>query len=145
MNKLLNNIHKYEKGFSLVELMVVIVTIAILIAIAIPIYSGIQRSAAESAHNVNVRTLKGAAAVWYAENSASGAPIILIDGTTGSYQNGFDRFIEGKSPKVPVLLKDAITYWGTGTYYEAIYPNYHVSVRSDGTVTVVPGIGAYHK
>ena len=59
--------HKNEKGFTLVELMVVVVIIGILVAIAIPLYSGIQESARERAHEANMRTLHGAGAMHVSE------------------------------------------------------------------------------
>ncbi|MFO7951745.1 MAG: prepilin-type N-terminal cleavage/methylation domain-containing protein, partial [Bacillota bacterium] len=80
MQKLMRKMHKQEQGFTLVELMVVVVIIAVLVAIAIPIYSGIQRSAAESAHDANVRTLKGSASIWYAEHGTSDTNILMEDG-----------------------------------------------------------------
>lgn len=49
------------KGFTLVELIIVIAIAAILIAVAIPQFSKAKLSAEVSAHNSNVQTIKSAA------------------------------------------------------------------------------------
>ena len=148
-----------EKGFSLIELMVAMVIIGVLVAVAIPVYYGVQRTAAESAHDANVRTLKGAASVWYAEHGAiavgnlqpasnnSDYGILLIngnyqeadseeDGIEGSY---FGNYIEKTLPDVPAIIAGSID-WGL---LEPDIPHYYVAISRKGEIIVEPDIGAY--
>lgn len=56
----LQSLKKKKKGFTLLELLVVLAILAILIAIAIPVYKGQKEKAAITAHNANVRVLETA-------------------------------------------------------------------------------------
>lgn len=61
MRKMLN-----KKGFSLVELMIVVVIMGILIAVAIPLYGAITANANNKTCATNIETIKTAAANYYA-------------------------------------------------------------------------------
>ena len=61
---------KKRKGFTLIELVVVIAILGILAAIAIPRFTGTQLRAQERTHNANVRTIQSAVALYEAEEGA---------------------------------------------------------------------------
>ena len=63
---------KKKKGFTLIELVIVIAIIGVLAAIAIPSYNTARKKAANTAHNANVQMLKSAAILKQSEiNDAS--------------------------------------------------------------------------
>ena len=57
-----------QKGFTLVELMVVVVILGVLVAIAVPIYNNVTESAKLNAHLANIRTIEGAIESYKAAN-----------------------------------------------------------------------------
>lgn len=62
-----------QDGFTLIELMIVVAIIAILAAIAIPAYLGIQKKAARSEAKANLPAIGLALETFYAENGNYGA------------------------------------------------------------------------
>lgn len=63
---------KKKKGFTLIELIIVIAILALLIAIAIPRYQRSNLSAQATAHNANVRVIKNAAILYSMEKPTEG-------------------------------------------------------------------------
>ena len=66
MRKMLN-----KKGFSLVELMIVVVIMGILIAVAIPLYGAITDNAKNKTCKNNVKVIQQNAANYYAMHSTT--------------------------------------------------------------------------
>ena len=66
MRKMMN-----KKGFSLVELMIVVVIMGILIAVAIPLYGAITVNANNKTCATNIETIKTTAANYYASYDQS--------------------------------------------------------------------------
>lgn len=63
---MLKRLMKSEKGFTLVELMVVVIILGILVAIAIPIFNNVTGDAKANVCASNIRTINGAINMYYA-------------------------------------------------------------------------------
>jgi len=82
------NATKSKKGFTLVELMVVVVIIGILVAIAIPIYNNVTLRAEQASWDATDRTIRGAASIAYASDPTLSNGFIWNEGDGETYIEG---------------------------------------------------------
>lgn len=73
---------KNRKGFTLVELMVVVVILGVLTSIAVPMYNKSQSSARENANKANIRIIDSAISMYMADNSEATLPTSDADWQT---------------------------------------------------------------
>lgn len=73
---------KNNKGFTLVEIMIVVVIIGLLAAMAIPAFQKVRTSSQDKAVLNNARQLASAADQYFLENGTSTAAITQLVGST---------------------------------------------------------------
>ena len=90
---MLNKLFK-DKGFTLVELMVVVVIIGILVAIIIPIYGNVQDNSAKRAHEANLRTIDGSISMFQAETGAMPSGYTFDEKDFSGWGDNIDKLTE---------------------------------------------------
>ena len=78
----MKNINKSTKGFTLVEIMIVVVIIGLLAAMAIPAFQKVRQSSQDKAVLNNARQLAAAADQYFLENGVSSVAQTGLVGST---------------------------------------------------------------
>ena len=121
MLKALNKEVKDNRGFTLIELVIVIAIIGLLVAIAVPRMADSRKKAATATHNANVRTLEGAANMYMAEEGIPDEPAGRAE---------VEPYVQDW-PKVPKGTGDATVEKEAGK-------EYGISIDTNGGITVTP-------
>jgi len=113
-----------DEGFTLVELMVVVLIIGILVAIAVPVFNSAKASAQKKSCYANERTVEGAFQTYRADQDESGAVATFTD---------YASVLAELSPK---YVKTPPVCQAAGTYSL-------VSANPTSTITVSCSIGTH--
>lgn len=93
-------VNRSDHGFTLIELVIVIVILGILAAVAIPKYEDMQEQARSATIKGQVGSIRSAVAIQYSRNALNGsATFPVLNGTI---------FADGNVPKEPVMNSNVV-------------------------------------